>query len=207
MDALLAACWEETLDAGLYALGEDGKLDLGKVLQGDRFGRSYCANSQVAISRAALDVVGPSSGDRSPALHLGGSHDSCIIQYIIIRTANALGRASYSIRTKIDALDMPARVHDASIRMHSDLVPTANVSRSRDISMAIRHEFAIACHPLTRCRRLAAPGFVPPRFVGGTCNPVSVLAPSKRSQQLTTSKRSQHPMSNRPNASYHWTEP
>ena len=31
------ACWEETLDAGPYALGEGGKLDLSKVLQGDRF--------------------------------------------------------------------------------------------------------------------------------------------------------------------------
>jgi hypothetical protein len=37
IDELLAACWEETLDAGPYALGESGKLDLGKVLQGDRF--------------------------------------------------------------------------------------------------------------------------------------------------------------------------
>lgn len=37
IDELLAACWEETLDAGPYSLGEGGKLDLGKVLQGDRF--------------------------------------------------------------------------------------------------------------------------------------------------------------------------
>jgi hypothetical protein len=37
VDELLAACWEETLDAGPYTLGEGGKLDLGKVLQGDRF--------------------------------------------------------------------------------------------------------------------------------------------------------------------------
>jgi len=37
IDELLAACWEETLDAGPYTLGEGGKLDLGKVLQGDRF--------------------------------------------------------------------------------------------------------------------------------------------------------------------------
>jgi hypothetical protein len=37
IDELLAACGEETLDAGPYALGESGKLDLGKVLQGDRF--------------------------------------------------------------------------------------------------------------------------------------------------------------------------
>jgi hypothetical protein len=36
-DELLAACWEETLDPGHYALAEDAKLDLGKVLQGDRF--------------------------------------------------------------------------------------------------------------------------------------------------------------------------
>jgi hypothetical protein len=37
IDELLAACWEETVDAGPYALGEGSKLDFGKVLQGDRF--------------------------------------------------------------------------------------------------------------------------------------------------------------------------
>lgn len=37
VDELLAACWEETLDPGPYVLAEDAKLDLGKVLQGDRF--------------------------------------------------------------------------------------------------------------------------------------------------------------------------
>ena len=37
VDELLAACWEETLDPGPYALAEGAKLDLGKVLQGDRF--------------------------------------------------------------------------------------------------------------------------------------------------------------------------
>ena len=37
IDELLAACWEETIDAGPYTLPENGKLDLGKVLQGDRF--------------------------------------------------------------------------------------------------------------------------------------------------------------------------
>jgi hypothetical protein len=31
IDELLAACWEETLDAGPYTLGEGGKLDLGKA--------------------------------------------------------------------------------------------------------------------------------------------------------------------------------
>jgi hypothetical protein len=44
IDELLAACWEETLDAGPYVLGEGSKLDLGKVLQGDRSSRcSWCA--------------------------------------------------------------------------------------------------------------------------------------------------------------------
>lgn len=37
VDELLAASWEETLDPGPYALAEGAKLDLGKVLQGDRF--------------------------------------------------------------------------------------------------------------------------------------------------------------------------
>ena len=37
IDELLSACWEETLDAGPYALDDGAKLDLGKVLQGDRF--------------------------------------------------------------------------------------------------------------------------------------------------------------------------
>lgn len=37
MDHLLAACWEETHEPGPYALAEGGKLDFGKVLQGDRF--------------------------------------------------------------------------------------------------------------------------------------------------------------------------
>ena len=37
VDELLAACWEDTLDPGPYALAEGAKLDLGKVLQGDRF--------------------------------------------------------------------------------------------------------------------------------------------------------------------------
>jgi hypothetical protein len=35
-EALLAACWEETLDPGPYDFG-GGKIDWGKVLQGDRF--------------------------------------------------------------------------------------------------------------------------------------------------------------------------
>ncbi len=37
MDELLGSCWEETLDPGPYSLSEGGKLDWGKVLQGDRF--------------------------------------------------------------------------------------------------------------------------------------------------------------------------
>jgi hypothetical protein len=36
VDELLAACWEETLDAGPYDLG-DKPIDWGLVLQGDRF--------------------------------------------------------------------------------------------------------------------------------------------------------------------------
>ena len=37
IDELLGACWEETLEPGPYTLDEGGKLDWGKVLQGDRF--------------------------------------------------------------------------------------------------------------------------------------------------------------------------
>jgi hypothetical protein len=36
LDELLAACWEETLDAGPYTLAS-GRIDWSKVLQGDRF--------------------------------------------------------------------------------------------------------------------------------------------------------------------------
>ncbi len=36
VDQLLAACWEETLDAGPYDFG-DKEIDWGKALQGDRF--------------------------------------------------------------------------------------------------------------------------------------------------------------------------
>jgi hypothetical protein len=36
VDELLAACWEETLDAGPYDFG-DKAIDWGQVLQGDRF--------------------------------------------------------------------------------------------------------------------------------------------------------------------------
>ena len=36
VDELLAACWEETLDAGPYDFGEK-PIDWGVVLQGDRF--------------------------------------------------------------------------------------------------------------------------------------------------------------------------
>ena len=36
VDELLTACWEETLEAGLYDFG-DKVIDWGKVLQGDRF--------------------------------------------------------------------------------------------------------------------------------------------------------------------------
>ena len=36
MDALLTACWEETIDEGPYDFGSD-PVDWGKVLQGDRF--------------------------------------------------------------------------------------------------------------------------------------------------------------------------
>ncbi len=36
IDALLVACWEETLDAGPYDFGEK-TIDWGRVLQGDRF--------------------------------------------------------------------------------------------------------------------------------------------------------------------------
>ena len=36
VDELLAACWEETLEAGPYDFG-DKAIDWGKVLQGDRF--------------------------------------------------------------------------------------------------------------------------------------------------------------------------
>ena len=37
IDELLGSCWEETLDPGPYAFDEGGKVDWGKVLQGDRF--------------------------------------------------------------------------------------------------------------------------------------------------------------------------
>jgi hypothetical protein len=37
MDSLLTACTEQVLDAGPYILREDGKIDWGKVLIGDRF--------------------------------------------------------------------------------------------------------------------------------------------------------------------------
>lgn len=37
VDQLLAACCEEALEPGPYVIGEHGKLDWGKVLQGDRF--------------------------------------------------------------------------------------------------------------------------------------------------------------------------
>ncbi len=37
IDELLGSCWEETLDPGPYTFGEGGKVDWGKVLQGDRF--------------------------------------------------------------------------------------------------------------------------------------------------------------------------
>jgi len=36
LDALLAACWEDTIDPGPYPLG-DGPLNMSQVLQGDRF--------------------------------------------------------------------------------------------------------------------------------------------------------------------------
>jgi len=36
VDALLSACWEDTVDPGPYSLS-DGPLDWSKVLQGDRF--------------------------------------------------------------------------------------------------------------------------------------------------------------------------
>jgi len=36
LEQILAACWEETLDAGPYEFGEQ-PIDWGKVLQGDRF--------------------------------------------------------------------------------------------------------------------------------------------------------------------------
>ena len=36
VDELLAACWEETVDAGPYDFGEKD-IDWGQVLQGDRF--------------------------------------------------------------------------------------------------------------------------------------------------------------------------
>jgi len=36
VDKLLSACWEETLDAGIYDFG-DKNMDWGKVLQGDRY--------------------------------------------------------------------------------------------------------------------------------------------------------------------------
>src|SRR5262245_59513947 len=35
LDELLAACWEDTLDPGPYVF--DGRMEWGKVLQGDRF--------------------------------------------------------------------------------------------------------------------------------------------------------------------------
>lgn len=37
IEALLRACWEQTLEPGPYALAESGTLDWGAVLQGDRF--------------------------------------------------------------------------------------------------------------------------------------------------------------------------
>jgi hypothetical protein len=36
LEQILAACWEETVDAGPYEFGEQ-EIDWGKVLQGDRF--------------------------------------------------------------------------------------------------------------------------------------------------------------------------
>ena len=36
LEQILAACWEETLDAGPYDFGEQ-PIDWGEVLQGDRF--------------------------------------------------------------------------------------------------------------------------------------------------------------------------
>lgn len=37
VDELLTACWEETVDPGPYTFAEGTKLDVSKILQGDRF--------------------------------------------------------------------------------------------------------------------------------------------------------------------------
>jgi hypothetical protein len=64
-DALLAACWQDTLDPDLYALN-DGALDWLKVLSGDRFyallqlriatyGPSYAFSVPCSSCRAKID--------------------------------------------------------------------------------------------------------------------------------------------------------
>jgi hypothetical protein len=63
VDELLNAWWGKTLDAGPYTLPEGGKLDWGKVLQGDRF--------------FALLMVRALTYDPEYAFGLGCRNDAC----------------------------------------------------------------------------------------------------------------------------------
>ena len=68
VDELLAACWEETVDAGPYDFG-DKEIDWGKVLQGDRFvallkirALTYGPEYAFAVSCQADALIGRASG-------------------------------------------------------------------------------------------------------------------------------------------------
>ena len=71
IDELLGSCWEETLDPGPYAFGEGGKVDWGKVLQGDRFFALLLDGSDQALALAPR--LSPSNGGVTADVGAGGT--------------------------------------------------------------------------------------------------------------------------------------
>jgi len=117
LDALLAACWEETLDPGPYAFGDAG-VDWGAVLQGDRF---------YALLQIRALTYGPEY-----AFALGCQNDSCRARFewefdlgeLPVRRLSEESRAAFVAANRFEAT-----LPDAGVRVWFRLFTGADERR------------------------------------------------------------------------------
>ena len=105
IDELLAACWEETTDAGPYDFGDKG-IDWGVVLQGDRF---------YALLQVRALTYGPEY-----AFSLGCQNDACRARFeweldlgeLPVRTLSDASRSAFTQGNRFET-----RLPDAGLRV------------------------------------------------------------------------------------------
>ncbi|MGN6108837.1 MAG: hypothetical protein ACTHU0_27270 [Kofleriaceae bacterium] len=101
LEQILAACWEETLDAGPYDFG-GGAVDWNKVLQGDRF---YALLQVRAVSYGPLYAFSVSCENRSCRARIEWEVD--------LRELPVRGLSKSSRATFLSSNQFPTRLPDA----------------------------------------------------------------------------------------------